>query len=181
MKPYKILLIIIVNIFIFFSICTARETGPHYKYWYTYDGAAPGARAIGMGGAFVAVANSAEASYWNPAGLFLINNDIMQINYEALKVSEDKWDNVVLNDPLKGKQLNYISLCNNKTAVSWRAIANYRNVEPNQNIIELKINEYSISTASLNDSNLIMGLSFKYFNGMIGEVIKTGTPDANIF
>src|SRR5262245_27426396 len=28
-----------------------------------------GARALGMGGAFVAVANDATASYWNPAGL----------------------------------------------------------------------------------------------------------------
>ncbi|MGH9162460.1 MAG: hypothetical protein ACRD2X_21040, partial [Vicinamibacteraceae bacterium] len=28
-----------------------------------------GARALGMGGAFVAVADDATATYWNPAGL----------------------------------------------------------------------------------------------------------------
>jgi hypothetical protein len=32
-----------------------------------------GARALGMGGAFVAVANDASTSYWNPAGLVNVN------------------------------------------------------------------------------------------------------------
>lgn len=35
-----------------------------------------GARAIGMGGAFVAVANDATALYWNPAGIARLNSNI---------------------------------------------------------------------------------------------------------
>jgi len=33
-----------------------------------------GSRAIGMGGAFVALANDASALYWNPAGLARMGN-----------------------------------------------------------------------------------------------------------
>src|SRR5271157_5990169 len=40
-----------------------------------------GARALGMGGAFVAVADDASTSYWNPAGL---------VNVKGVEVSDVK-------------------------------------------------------------------------------------------
>lgn len=43
-----------------------------------------GARAIGMGASFVAVANDAEALYWNPAGL-------VQFDKNALVFSHNEW------------------------------------------------------------------------------------------
>ncbi len=41
----------------------------------------PGARAIAMGGAFVAVANDASTIYWNPAGLLQIHNNAVSFSH----------------------------------------------------------------------------------------------------
>ena len=40
-----------------------------------------GARAVGMGGAYVSVANDATATYWNPAGLTKINSNAFSAMY----------------------------------------------------------------------------------------------------
>ncbi len=53
----------------FLGIVMAAASGAANKYaadWMTYGA---GARALGMGGAFVAVADDATAAYWNPAGM----------------------------------------------------------------------------------------------------------------
>ncbi len=42
-----------------------------------------GARAIGMGGAFVSVADDATAIYWNPAGIARIQKSVISINHTA--------------------------------------------------------------------------------------------------
>ena len=38
----------------------------------------PGARALGMGSAYVSVANDASTLYWNPAGMVNISNPEIQ-------------------------------------------------------------------------------------------------------
>lgn len=55
-----------------------------------------GARGFGMGGAFVAIANDASATYWNPAGLALVN---------TLTLSETNW---ILQD-VSGVNVNYFT------------------------------------------------------------------------
>jgi hypothetical protein len=42
-----------------------------------------GARAVGMGGAFVSVADDATAIYWNPAGVARIQKSVVSINHTA--------------------------------------------------------------------------------------------------
>ncbi len=42
-----------------------------------------GARAMGMGGAFVAVANDASATYWNPAGIVWADNVQIEVNHNS--------------------------------------------------------------------------------------------------
>ena len=47
---------------------TAQTTDPVFAGW-RFSPATVGSRSAGMGGAFVAVADDASATYWNPAGL----------------------------------------------------------------------------------------------------------------
>jgi len=42
-----------------------------------------GARAAGMGGAFVAVADDASAIYWNPAGVARLSDNVVNVNHTA--------------------------------------------------------------------------------------------------
>ena len=48
------------------ATCLAADEGAHAAEFLSHG---VGARALGMGGAFVAVADDATATYWNPAGL----------------------------------------------------------------------------------------------------------------
>ena len=53
--------------FVLFSVCFAiAEEGSHPAEFLSLG---VGARALGMGGMFVSIANDATAAYWNPAGL----------------------------------------------------------------------------------------------------------------
>src|SRR5207247_11370948 len=62
-------------------ICAAMTTALLYSQEVTKVGTTAakflsipvGARAVGMGGAFVAVANDASAMYWNPGGIAGLN------------------------------------------------------------------------------------------------------------
>jgi hypothetical protein len=51
---------------------SAARAADKYAGAFLHIGA--GARAVGMGGAFAALANDASAAYWNPAGIVLLNS-----------------------------------------------------------------------------------------------------------
>lgn len=51
------------------------------EYAADFLSAEVGARAVGMGGAYVSVANDATATYWNPAGLTKINSHAFSAMY----------------------------------------------------------------------------------------------------
>ena len=59
-----------------------------------------GARALGMGGAFVAVADDASACYWNPAGLVQLKNKEVQAMYSLLSIDR-KYNFLNYAQPLK--------------------------------------------------------------------------------
>ena len=51
------------------STVASIEAGGFKKYAGEFLNNGAGSRALGMGGAYVAVANDVTAGYWNPAGL----------------------------------------------------------------------------------------------------------------
>lgn len=66
MKTLKILTILVFGV--------VSGAFPSAKYGGEFLSTGIGARALGMGGAFVSVADDATASYWNPAGMIFIQS-----------------------------------------------------------------------------------------------------------
>ncbi|MFH1277029.1 MAG: PorV/PorQ family protein [Candidatus Eisenbacteria bacterium] len=64
MKTLKILALLLLG--------AATEAYPSAKYAGEFLATGIGARALGMGGAFVSVADDATAGYWNPAGMIYV-------------------------------------------------------------------------------------------------------------
>ncbi len=75
-----------------------------------------GARALGMGGAFVSIADDATCTYWNPAGLALINRPTLGTMIQSLGSPE--WES--LRDIAPTYQfLNFIIPTNNLGLNKW--------------------------------------------------------------
>jgi len=62
--------VVLIGVAIVFTICMmASADDDEYKYAGEFLNVGAGARALGMGGAFVAVADDGTTAYWSPAGL----------------------------------------------------------------------------------------------------------------
>ncbi len=79
---------IIAVLFLAFSI----SSGAKYAGEFLSVGA--GARGLGMGGAFCAIADDATAGYWNPAGLYMISGQ------EAQFMHSERFGGIVMYDYL---------------------------------------------------------------------------------
>jgi long-subunit fatty acid transport protein len=73
MKTIQTLLLIIVVIFLSSEMSYSQYKEDAYRL--SYLGTGIGARALGLGTAYVGVADDFSAAYWNPAGLGLIENN----------------------------------------------------------------------------------------------------------
>ncbi len=121
-----------------------------------------GARPLGMGGCFVAVADNADAPYWNPAGLgFITDNEITSMQ---TKLSTDA-DHYYLSyvKPLLGGTLG----------VSWvqigmgNIVTTSSEVDNNNEVVDLSSfsyfsNAYLFSYGKKVNDNLSLGLTTKY-------------------
>jgi hypothetical protein len=79
MSKSRFLVVVAVTVGILSCACVAFAT-PHAGAFLRMG---VGARALGMGGAFTAVADDATAAYWNPAGLVKIENIEATFMYAA--------------------------------------------------------------------------------------------------
>jgi len=156
---------------------------------------------MGMGGAFVAVANDATATYWNPAGLSqLTANHIVIVMVYTL---DDK-NEIQLSDilaptrRLKRKQFIFLSVTSQNEAFYWRPLVNIRQKNVYSKLtssngdetetwtdLEYTLNAYGLTLAERNGP-LSFGVNIKYLSGKLGIAEKRRVnsiweePEANI-
>jgi hypothetical protein len=86
--PYRVLLLLLIA----FGVPRPAEAVDKYAAEFLKIGV--GARALGMGGAFVSIADDASAAYWNPAGLVQLQSR------EAMGMHASQFGGVVGHDVL---------------------------------------------------------------------------------
>lgn len=114
MKKFSILFLIVVVICAG-SVKFAIAQGPDFSVCPpSFVGS--GARALGMGEAFVAIADDATAASWNPAGLVQLQKPEMSLvlSYEHRSMKYPAADDTIVRDSgseesLTMKDLNYLS------------------------------------------------------------------------
>ncbi len=86
MKKSVYTITIITLIFFTYYTSQAADEGAHVAEFLSHG---VGARALGMGSAFVAIADDATATYWNPAGLAKINKNGFSTMYsDTFRIGE---------------------------------------------------------------------------------------------
>lgn len=121
MKCLHHILIVVITLIVFSSTVSAQKTGDVFETDVVGIGTSAaafleigvGARAMGMGGSYAAVANDATALYWNPAGIVWANNFQIEVMHNEWLV-ETSYDFVGTVVPLpqfnSAIGLSYISL-----------------------------------------------------------------------
>jgi len=106
---------IIVCLFLFYPFSqTLGLGGPDLKFSSSLNPVGSGARALGMGGAFIAVADDAPAASWNPAGVkHLLRPEVSLVgNYDHRKEGFSFSDSTEASKQytIYDKDLNYMSV-----------------------------------------------------------------------
>ena len=71
------------------TTCIAADEGAHAAEFLSHG---VGARALGMGSAFVAIADDATATYWNPAGLTKVKKHSFSAMYsDTFSTGDGSW------------------------------------------------------------------------------------------
>jgi hypothetical protein len=101
-RSKKMLKISVLSLFLFLLVCspaTLAESGDG-GYAGTFLQLGLGARAMGMGGAFVAVADDATGGFFNPAGLVQITRPTMGVFYRKMTLDR-RLSYLVFNQPIR--------------------------------------------------------------------------------
>ena len=89
MKIQRIYFVLLIIGFILPSTVKAADEGAHAAEFLSHG---VGARALGMGSAFVAVADDATATYWNPAGLTKVKKHSFSAMYsDTFSTGDGNW------------------------------------------------------------------------------------------
>ncbi len=165
---------------IFFSatFCFGKESSP--ILYNSFDGVSIGARPIGMGESFVALANTADAPYWNPAGLVFMESNLATFMFDLARSGAKRKD-IVNREPLRGGWFTYLSFCSSLGGLSWRPLSNFREEDnPPYSEREIKINKYTLSFAIPYSPRVSFGMNISYLYGSLGIAQDDPSPHANV-
>jgi len=170
---------VIVSLIFFSAIfCFAKEPSP--IFYNSFDGIPIGAKPSGMGEAFVALADNADAPYWNPAGLVFLESNLCTFMFDLAR-SKAKGEDVVNKEPLQGKWFTYLSFCSGLGALSWRPLSNFREEDnPPYSEREININKYTLSFAIPYSPKISFGMNISYLHGSLGIAQEEPSAHANI-
>jgi len=117
-----------------------------------------GARALGMGGAFVAVADDASACYWNPAGLVQLKNKEVQAMYSLLSIDR-KYNFLNYAQPLKDDRCFGVSVVDFGV---WDIRETKSPEDKNIGMFDDQENALIVSYAGNMENGLLLGGNLKY-------------------
>src|ERR1043166_3920758 len=124
-----------------------------------------GSRALGMGGAFVAVADDPTAGYWNPAGLVKGPPGAMTIEWSDFRIGNQKGP---VSSGLESRSSKLVSLGTWPIGLSYGQFRTAQTVVGPADGIEVKGLTVSQAGATILQSvaqGLVVGATLKYMRG----------------
>lgn len=140
-----------------------------------YIGSEPGARPIGMGGAFSSLSGPSSI-FWNPAGLNILPKNVISVSFKNKEGIVDK--------------ILFLVFASNQAALSWHLLSNVKeddlyskHIVQKDTVeiwsdIEYRIDEYILTVTSLTGkdepakSDFFIGINLKYLTGRFGIAKK---------
>lgn len=184
----KYIVIVSLMVLITVPLVYGKEKAP--VRFDAFDGGRVGARAQGMGFAFTAIADNADAPFWNPAGLSKLPSNLFTVSLDVVRQSRLSTAEIIEGEPLRGRSLTYLAFAGQNGALGFRPMADIDETiildaaDPNNNFErrQVKINSFFISAGSEYNEAMTIGLNIHYLNGRLSVLrVKTGeTNSANI-
>ena len=149
----------------------------------SYDGIAPGAKAMGMGFAFSSIADDASAVYYNPAGLVSLPKSCISASFETGRLSSLTKDQSFSSSPVKTSGLQFLALTSGKGAFSFRPLSDMtvrKTSGSDWTSTQSKIYAYTLSAAQKSEDGVCAGLNMSYLSGTIAESKVVGSVPASL-
>ncbi|MCL2485431.1 MAG: hypothetical protein FWF00_07375 [Endomicrobia bacterium] len=145
----------------------------------TYNGTAPMARSMAMGGAGAAIVLSQESFYYNSANLSYMSGAHIGAGVIVSRDSNASPVQVAIADP-SGQGLMSAYAIKDKGAFYWQSLSDSK-ISYGNNKIETNINALGFAAGKKSENGFSLGLNLNYLYGKIGESgIDGSIPYANI-
>lgn len=109
--PFSLLLL-------FFLSQSATTIGASPILLDDYNGPPPGARSLGLGNAAIALENDAFSSFYNPAALCFLQDNVMVFDFHYAKGTARKFD----LPNVEGMMIDFVAMLNHSGGLSWHPL-----------------------------------------------------------